>query len=143
MKVVINNCFGGFSLSEEGVMHYAKLAGLTLYPESDGEFASTFGPTYYLRPKKERLPTLEGAAFSRAPLEERKQSNKNYSKNVFSPRDIERHDPHLVATVEQIGKAADGRSAHLKVVEIPDGVDYVIEEYDGSEHVAEKHRTWS
>jgi hypothetical protein len=29
------------------------------------------------------------------------------------------------------------------VVEIPDGTDYEISEYDGNEHIAEKHRTWA
>jgi hypothetical protein len=49
---------------------------------------------------------------------------------------IERTDPHLVATVEALGGA-------LKVVEVPDGVEWTIEDYDGREWVAEKHRTWS
>lgn len=43
---------------------------------------------------------------------------------------------------EALGEAADGGCASLKVVEIPDGTDYEIGEYDGMEHVAEKHRTW-
>jgi hypothetical protein len=30
----------------------------------------------------------------------------------------------------------------LEIVEIPDDVEYTIEEYDGLEHIAEKHRTW-
>jgi len=29
-----------------------------------------------------------------------------------------------------------------KVVEIPDDIEFVIEEYDGIEWVAEKHRVW-
>jgi len=33
--------------------------------------------------------------------------------------------------------------ADLKIVEIPDGTNYEIDEYDGNEHVAEVHRTWS
>ena len=27
-------------------------------------------------------------------------------------------------------------------VEIPDDVEWQIEEYDGTEHISEKHRTW-
>jgi hypothetical protein len=141
-KVVINACFGGFGLSHEGVMHYAKLAGLTLYPESDGKYASLTGPTYYTAPKDERLPVLHGDEWAMASMEERRQSNENYDKNSLSPRDIARDDPHLVATVEQLGAAASGRCASLRVVEIPADVAYVIEEYDGNEHVAEAHRTW-
>jgi len=53
-----------------------------------------------------------------------------------------RNDPNLVAVVEELGEAANGDSAHLKVVEIPDGVEYTIEEYDGIERIVEVHRTW-
>jgi hypothetical protein len=49
---------------------------------------------------------------------------------------IERHDPALVQVVEEMGKAADGWSAQLTVMEIPDGVDYIILDYDGKESVA-------
>ena len=38
---------------------------------------------------------------------------------------------------------ADGDYSELKVVEIPDGVNWYIEEYDGLEHVTERHRTWN
>ena len=48
---------------------------------------------------------------------------------------IERHDPVLVRVVEEMGKAADGWRARLTVIEIPDGVDYVIRDYDGMEWV--------
>ena len=44
--------------------------------------------------------------------------------------------------VQELGDKANGRCAELKVVEIPDGVDYQVEEYDGKEWVAETHRTW-
>jgi hypothetical protein len=42
-----------------------------------------------------------------------------------------------------MGEAADGAFAELKVIEIPDGVEWQIDEYDGTEWIAEKHRTWS
>ena len=60
----------------------------------------------------------------------------------FANRNIERNDPVLVDVVERLGKKSWGYCAELKVVEIPDGVDWEISEYDGSEHIAEKHRTW-
>ena len=56
---------------------------------------------------------------------------------------IKRNDPILVEIVEQLGEAADGDFAELKVIEIPDDVQWQIEEYDGNEWIAEKHRTWS
>jgi hypothetical protein len=63
-------------------------------------------------------------------------------KNV-SEYDIARDDPILVEVVETLGKEASGSYADLHIVEIPDDVNWVIKEYDGFEHVAEVHRTWS
>ena len=54
----------------------------------------------------------------------------------------DRADPNLVKCVEELGKDASGLYAKLKVVEIADDVEWQIEEYDGIEWVAEKHRTW-
>lgn len=57
--------------------------------------------------------------------------------------EIKRNDPILVEIVEQLGEDAGHRFAQLKVVEIPDDVVWGIEEYDGNEWIAEKHRTWN
>jgi hypothetical protein len=55
----------------------------------------------------------------------------------------DRANPKLVQCVETLGQEADGDYANLKVVEIPDGVDFEIEGYDGVERIAEKHRIWA
>lgn len=57
--------------------------------------------------------------------------------------DIRRDDADLVVAVEGLGEKAGGDYSALKVVEIPDDVKWQIEEYDGMEHIAEVHRTWS
>lgn len=49
---------------------------------------------------------------------------------------IKRDDPNLVKVIEEL------KPSNLRVVEIPVGVEWEIQEYDGSEWVAEKHRTW-
>ena len=68
-------------------------------------------------------------------------------KNVFPEsitfRYIDRTDPDLIVAVETLGNKANGEYAELKIVEIPDNVEWEIAEYDGTEWVAEKHRTWS
>ncbi|MBX3347748.1 MAG: hypothetical protein KF747_03300 [Nitrospira sp.] len=55
---------------------------------------------------------------------------------------IPRDDERLVQVVEELRAAANGHAADLKVVEIPDGVQWVINKTDGVEHVSEVHRTW-
>ena len=64
------------------------------------------------------------------------------NENYFSEHEIERNDSVLVQVVEELGEKASGPHAELKVVEIPDDVKWKIDEYDGSEWVAEQHRTW-
>ncbi len=54
-----------------------------------------------------------------------------------------RDNKHLVRVVEELGEAAAGRSSALKIVEIPDDVQWTIEDDDGVEWVAEVHRTWN
>lgn len=56
--------------------------------------------------------------------------------------DIDRSDPVLVLVVEELGSEASAAWADLKIVEIPDDVDWIIQDYDGKEWIAEKHRTW-
>lgn len=64
------------------------------------------------------------------------------SKAVYSS-DLLRNDPDLVAAVEILGAKANGPYSELKIVHVPDEVDWYISEYDGLEDVREKHRTWS
>lgn len=55
---------------------------------------------------------------------------------------IPRDDQYLVKTVEDLGSESSDVCAQLAVIEIPDEVEWQVEEYDGLEWIAEKHRTW-
>lgn len=139
MKIVVNRCYGGFGLSDAAVRRYAEIRGIPLYPEERDKFGLV---TYFTVPPDQRGPFLEGKAFQEAPFEERKASNDRYDAQTLSPRDIPRNDPVLVQVVEEMGGASSGDFAELAITEIPDDVDWEIEEYDGREWVSEKHRTW-
>ena len=112
MKIVINRCFGGFGLSDEAVRLYAKLAGIALV-----EGPKQYGMTHFY---------VDSVS----------------EENYFSYYSIARDDGFLIEVVETLGDAADGDCADLEVVEIPDDVEWQLSQYDGSEHIAEKHRTW-
>ena len=58
------------------------------------------------------------------------------------PHPDDRADPILVRVVEELGAEANGKFASLKVVEIPDDVQYEIDDYDGFESIHEVHRSW-
>lgn len=98
MKIVINKCFGGFSISEKAVEMLSKLKGKKVHE--------------YL-----------------------------YESEEYAT--VERNDADLIKIVEELKGESYGDYAELSVVEIPDDVEWEIEEYDGKEWIAEKHRTWS
>lgn len=132
-KVVINNCFGGFGLSYKATMQYAEIKGIKLYARFDDTTKKIYGNKAYIGNDAilhhySTSPIIEGE----------EPPNKRY----WSDRDIERDDPILVQIVKEMGKEANGYYADLKIIEIPDGIEFTIEEYDGNEHIAEKHRTW-
>lgn len=141
MKVVINKCYGGFSLSKEGMNAYAKHKGIQVWIEDDKKYPSLGMWTAWLVPPEQRLIQREDE-WNTMSLEERTEYNETWRTQTIYDRDIKRSDPALVAAVEEIKEVANGRCAELAIVEIPDGVDFEIEEYDGKEWVSEVHRTW-
>ena len=140
MKIAINESYGGFGLSEAAIVSYATRKGIELWPERHKDFKHI---TWYTVPPEERVKELEGYWMDH-PQEVRKAHNERYAKERFDDDEIPRDDPDLIATIELLGTdVCAGRYCSLKIVEIPDDVEWKIEEYDGLEWVAEKHRTWS
>ena len=140
MKLVINKCHGGFGLSHEAMLRYFEIKGITVYPEQSNDYWKHWN--YWTVKLENRIETKEGESFTSMSMDERIAYNHAYSEQNIYERDIERDDPALVQTIEELGVKANGRHAELSVVEIPDDVDWHISEYDGLEHVAERHRTW-
>lgn len=139
MKVVINKCYGGFGLSHEAQLRYLELAGKKVWVMSQ-EHEALLGPLYSLVAPEQRLNDTHN--WHEMTIDERKEYNRKYSEQTFNDSDLKRDDPLLVRVVEEMGGGANGRSSSLKIVEIPDGVEWEIEEYDGNEWVSEAHRTW-
>lgn len=143
MKIVINTCYGGFGLSdkayewmmEQGVKvqkYYQQVRG------EDGKFKD-----------EERN---DGEVIFDRDLEEEDESDPQFlgAMRLLAGRYWEkwvtretRNHAVVVMVVEELGDEANGKHAKLKVVEVPDEVEWEIEEYDGIEWVAEKHRVWS
>ena len=140
MKVVINKCYGGFGLSQKALRAWAKLKGRECYFYEGG-----LGKPYTLvTDENESLfPTAFDTPMPDNLTREQDGFNKWYNEHSIWYGDIERDDPDLVRVVEQLGSdEASGRFAKLSVVDVPNGAEYTIEEYDGIEHIAERHRTW-
>ena len=163
MKVVINACFGGFSLSPRGLKRWAELKGRECYFYRQTAYEFRDGADRYERLELDALDgndlfvhafdvpdAVERGLLGRnkdwASLtsEQRDARNAEYSAHSIYHGDIPRDDPDLIRVVEELGgehrTGASGSCAELRIVEIPDGTDYVIDEYDGNEHIAEAHR---
>jgi hypothetical protein len=137
MKVVINRCYGGYGLSDFAVKRYIELRGLELFAEEKG------GRTSYYRIEvdeyKRELEEEERLFREKSPEYKGHPSNRH----CWSFYKIKRDDPVLIRVIEELGGLANGEHAELKVVEIPDDVEYRIVEYDGCERIDEVHRSWS
>jgi hypothetical protein len=151
-SVVINNSFGGFGLSPLGLKRYAELKGKECYFFRWEIKEDTYTP---LTLEEATETGLFWTAFSipnpnevigksdRVSDGKYTEDNERYSKYDLNSRDIERDDPDLIKVIKELGKKANGICAELKIVKIPEDVEFTIEEYDGNEHIAESHRTWS
>lgn len=131
-KIVHNACFGGFGLSDAAIRRYAEIKGLTLYPE-DTKFG--FKTWWTVPPAEREGKILDDNDWFSAPMEVRQASNDFYRANTITERDIPRFDLALVQTVEELGDAANGHHAKLRIAEVPSGERYRIDEYDGSESI--------
>ncbi|MHA1277130.1 MAG: hypothetical protein ACTSQ8_08085 [Candidatus Helarchaeota archaeon] len=118
MKVVINECYGGFGLSFEAFKWLIKNKNwvVTRFDENGK----------YINPKADLVEMDDGHHIVR-----------NHSMQEF------RTNPDLIECVETLGDKASDTFAELKIVEIPDDVKWEITEYDGLESVEECHRRWN
>lgn len=67
---------------------------------------------------------------------------KSFSNLESFGRDIPRNDPLLLQVWDEMGDSMSASLCKIVEVKVPVGVEWDIEEYDGNEWVAEKHRTW-
>lgn len=137
MKVVINKCYGGFSISLEAARWMAERGHAHARDEvARHEKQDAWIKAFVATGKWPNDCSAEEIKWLEIDAKYRKE------KHWYSGHDYERDDVLLVEAVETLGKKANGECAELVIVEIPDGTEYSIEEYDGLEHIAETHRTW-
>ena len=120
MKVAINRCFGGFGISNEAFEKLLDRKGIA-FDKVEKENSAFLGASYY--------------EAGHAGSEKHYLSDYDFYEN--------RSDADLIAVIEEMGEKSWGWAAEIVIVDIPDDVEWYVGEYDGIEHVAEKHRTWS
>lgn len=146
MKVVINRCFGGFGLSMDALKRYVELKGMTPYFYKENWKTKTYYKIdrnnidekdfYIINCIVEDL----GNEISRKDFWDFIKNNKD--KYIYD-MNIPRNDKYLIKAIEEVGlEESSGNCASLKIIEIPDGIEWEIDDYDGMESIEEIHRSW-
>jgi hypothetical protein len=112
-KIVINKSYGNFCVSHQAFLRLRELGQQDSLKETD------LG-AYWPESAKPNEPSLNQCG-KMIPLDDLK----------------------LAQVVEELGGAANGHGAELRVVTIPDDVRWIIDGVGGVEHVSEVHRTWA
>ena len=129
MKVILNKCYGGFDVSPEAYILYAKKKGMKLYEYS----ATTLnGAIIYSKSDNQSCFT---EYFTKDFGDIARISNEDCETYHLYLDEEHRTDKTLIEVIEELGKKASGRFGNLKVVEIPDNCYYKIDEYDGVETI--------
>ena len=127
-KVVINNCYGGFSLSMKALQ--------LLYKKKGEEYNYPYNYNF-VDEKFYKCPLEEAEWLFKEDMGnviDKETFNNNNSQICCYDLNCPRHDKDLVEVVEELGPDAGGECAYLKVAEIS-GNSYRICEYDGNEWV--------
>jgi hypothetical protein len=143
MKIVVNRCYGGFSISKAAAEYMAKLGDPVAIAEinewrrdkylMDAYLSTGAWPNDITPAEKKQLQFT---------VKYRKEPSFYGYGYAEGANGYERTSPALIKAVEDLGAAASGEAAKLEVVEIPDNVEWEIDEYDGIESIHEKHRSW-
>ncbi len=115
MKIVVNRCFGGFGVSRKAVEFMAERGNEQAKAELDEILSGKYVNAVY-------------------------DIYFGYSEKFNF--EYNRIDPDLILAVETLKDEANSGCSKLEVVEIPDGIEWEITDYDGMETIHEKHRTW-
>ena len=132
MKIVINSCYGGFSLSPKGLRRYLELQGHNAYFYQQTKYKHSCDEVEYTRIDNiDDVPSL----FFYCTTSDQGERISHYPRDTVSYYAIERNDPILVQVVEELGKESYGTYAKLQVVEIASGRWFKIDNYDGYETI--------
>lgn len=142
MEIAVNKCYGGFSPSMKGHREYLKLKGKKSFFYKQTKYKFKAGVEEYTRIDDLSQDDTNGC-FHCYTKDLGKIVDKLPNKDYVSLREDEiRIDKDFIKVVKELGSEVNTSVSNIQIVEIPDDVDWEIDEYDGIESVHEKHRSW-
>jgi len=140
MRVAINKCYGGFSLSIEALLELVKMKSDVIEVKSLRESTGCETMAYYKAESKfTQFREIDG--FEAEDCGILHKDNMVYFLKDKYDNETRTHKD-LIHIIEKMGEKAGGRCSKLEIVEIPDNVNWELDEYDGLESVDEVHRSW-
>ncbi len=145
MKIIINPSHGSFDISElayfELIRRNAKCLKSSEIYWPLFEFLNLIGEENKDNFENKLVPYKD--EFYKHPLYKDYLISENFVYLLTEYTSGWRYDSTLISIVEELGQPASGEDSHLKVVEIPDGIQHYIDIGDsGFESIHENHRVW-
>ncbi len=139
-KVILNKCYGGFGLSPKAYQLYAKKKGFQAFAYK-GNYDRERKVFYYT--KLNYLSENPSVSYFIKDFGDNVWINEEeYEKYNLYLSCGYREDKTLIEVVEELGDEANSIYSKLVIVEIPDDLDYMIDEYDGIETLHQKVQEW-
>lgn len=151
-KVIINKCFGGYGFEPFTIQKYAEAKGVKLiWYTRDHKYDARYPKEKWVKTNIEEIEREEGLRMENLPLVDDMGdsfifdlSGDMFQRLVYQlPQDHEsRTDPILIEIIERYGDMNRHGCHAPTVIEVPDGVEWIIYEYDGLESLHEAHRVF-
>jgi len=137
MKILLNKCFGGFTISSDAYSLYCEKKNIECHFYKENSWNILQKCTFEQVQKDPYCYCVSKDLGNRADYN-------TLSKYIIKdPRDYDlRTDKTWIEVVEELGEKVDTWASNICVIEIPDGIEYEIHDYDGFETVYEKGRCW-
>lgn len=149
MKIIINRCFGGFGISTEALKELVKRNAACIESYTPKHYYGGDSENYIRKNEWESWWEKDFAEYKNigdGMMAHPSAFNIFKDGLLYSLKDRGlkevRTDKDLIDVVNTLGEKSFGMCAELKVVEVPDGIDWEIDEYDGLETIHEVHNSW-
>ena len=137
MKVILNKCYGGFGVSQKAYELYAKKKGIEIFAY---KLECTNDKPIYR--KTDMGSSIFTITFTKDFGDYVDLYDDNSEKYILELCSNHREDRVLIEVVEELGDRANSPFSKLVIVDIPDGMEYEIDDYDGVETLHQKVEKW-
>ena len=140
-RIAVNKCYGGFSISAEALVELVKMKSDVIESMSLKDYTGDQSTMDEYKAHHTYASFKKIGGFEAEEYGVLHKDNMVYFLKDKHDNETRTHKD-LIYVIEKMGEKSWGRCSQLDIVEIPDNVNWEIDEYDGMESVDEVHRSW-